>query len=326
MKKMIIILLGVAALGLGGWKLYEKVLDEQNGEALYYGNVDTRTVTLGFRFLGVIKSIAKEEGETVSKGEALVALDDASLQSALREVQANIKAAGAELSKLKAGFRPEEIEEAKAQMNEARAVLAREKDNYERQTHLIESKATSEEKYVIATQAFRQAQAAFERARAAYELKRNGYRAEDIEAQEAQLAALQAQAERLKVDLRDSVIVAPVDGVVLTRFKEPGAIANPGEDVLEVAKSDEFWVRAYVDEPHLGQIRPGQKMLIYSDSRQDPYVGKVGFIAPIAEFTPKNIQTEALRTDLVYRFRVIVDNPDASLRQGMPVTLKTPKE
>jgi len=63
-------------------------------------------------------------------------------------------------------------------------------------------------------------------------------------------------------------------------------------------------------------------MLIYTDSRKQPYEGKIGFISPIAEFTPKNIQTEALRSDLVYRFRVIVQNPDKKIRQGMPVTLK----
>jgi HlyD family secretion protein len=326
MKKKIIILIGAAALAFGGWRLYINLLDNHNGEATYYGNVDTRTVTLGFRFLGQIESIAKDEGESVAKGEALVVLNTDNLHHALNEVRANIKAAEAGLAKLKAGFRVEEIEEAKAQMDEARAALDRAKDNYTRQGHLFESKATSEETYVIATATYRQAEAAFEKAKAAYTLKKNGYRREDIEVQEATIASLQARAEQLGVDLRDSIITAPVDGVILTRYKEPGAIANPGENVLEIAKSDEFWVRAYVDEPDLGEVRPGQEMLIYSDSRPEPYSGRVGFISPTAEFTPKNIQTEELRSELVYRFRVIVDNPDASLRQGMPVTLKAHKE
>jgi len=326
MKKQIVMLVGAAALAFGGWSLYHNLLENSNGEATYYGNVDTRTVTLGFRFLGQITTVAKDEGESVRRGEVLATLDDARLQNALKEVEANIKAAEAEHSKLKTGFRPEEIAEAKAQVQEAQAALERARDNYERQGHLIEARATPEEKYVIATATYRQAQAALERAKAAYALKQHGYRSEDIAAQEAKLAALHARAEQLKVDLRDAVITAPVDGVVLTRYKEPGAIANPGEKVIEIAKSDTFWVRAYVDEPHLGEIRPGRKMLLYTDSRPEPYVGTVGFVAPTAEFTPKNIQTEALRSDLVYRFRVIVDTPDGALRQGMPVTLRAQKE
>ena len=326
MKKKIILLLAAALLGFGGWKLYDRVANGQNGEATYYGNVDTRTVTLGFRFLGRIVSIARDEGERVAKGEALAALDDADLKNALNELRANIKAAEAGLAKLKAGFRSEEIDEAKAQRDEARAAMEQARDNYERQKHLFASQATPEEKYVVATQAYKQAKAAYQKAEAAYTLKKNGYRSEDIAMQEATLESLRAREEQLGVQLRDTVIVAPSDGVVLTRYKEPGAIANPGERVLEIAKSDEFWVRAYVDEPHLGEVRPGQKMLIHTDSRPEPYSGRVGFISPTAEFTPKNIQTEALRADLVYRFRVIVDDPDASLRQGMPVTLKAAKE
>ena len=122
--------------------------------------------------------------------------------------------------------------------------------------------------------------------------------------------------------LNDSVIKAPVDGVILTRFKEIGAITNAGESILEIAKTDEFWVRAYIDEKNLGNIKPGLKMSIQTDSRSENYEGVIGFISPVAEFTPKNIETQELRADLVYSFRVIVKNPDDKIRQGMPVTLK----
>lgn len=326
MKTKVIIALSILGLSLIGWKVYSKFFANRNPEIKYYGNVDTRTVMLGFRFLGEIKNIEKDEGMVVTKGEKLVELVDDNLQNSLQEVNANINVAQAELKKLKSGFRVEEKNEAKAQMLEAQANLSRAKDVYDRQSRLVKTHATSEENYIGSESAYKQAQAQLDKTKAQYELRNNGYRIEDIEAQEAKLKSLQAQAEKLKVDIRDSVIVAPVDGVILSRFKEPGSVVNPGENVLEVAKTDEYWIKAYVDETNLGKVKPGEKMLIYTDSRKEPYSGYVGYIAPNAEFTPKNIQTEELRADLVYRFRVIVKNPDNSLRQGMPVTLQAAKE
>lgn len=326
MKTKVIVALGILGFGLIGWKVYSNFFANRNPEIKYYGNVDTRTVMLGFRFLGEIKSIEKDEGMVVHKGEKLVELVNDNLQNSLQEVNANINVAEAELKKLKSGFRIEEKNEAKAQMLEAQANLNKAKDVYDRQSRLITTHATSEENYTGSESNYKQAQAQLDKAKAVFELRKNGYRIEDIEAQEAKLKSLHAQAEKLKVDIRDSVIVAPVDGVILTRFKEPGAVVNPGENVLEIAKTDEFWIKAYVDETNLGKVKPGEVMLIYTDSRKEPYLGSIGYIAPNAEFTPKNIQTEELRADLVYRFRVIVKNPDNSLRQGMPVTLQAAKE
>ena len=81
-------------------------------------------------------------------------------------------------------------------------------------------------------------------------------------------------------------------------------------------------MRAYVPEPSLGKVSLGMPMRVFTDSQPGkPYAGRVGFISPVAEFTPKNVETEALRTDLVYRLRILIDNPDDGLRQGMPVTV-----
>jgi len=326
MKRNLIIVASLIVLSLLGWRVYNHFINSQYTDIKYYGNVDARTVTLGFRFIGEIKSIEKDEGMKVHKDEKLAELVNDSLQNSLKEVQANTKMAEAELKKLKSGFRFEEINEAKAQMLEAQANLKKMKDIYDRQSRLIKTHATSEENYTNSQSVYEQAQAQLEKAKALYELRKNGYRIEDIEVQEAKVQALYMQAEKIIIDLRDSVLVAPVYGIIQARFKEPGAIVNPGENVLEITKMDEFWVKAYVDEKNLGKIWPGEQMLIYTDSRADPYIGSVGFIAQNAEFTPKNIQTEELRADLVYRFRVIVKNPDINLRQGMPVTLKAVKD
>lgn len=322
MKKKLTIALIILLISFISYKIYSNIFLKNENNLTFYGNIDTRTVNVGFRFLGKIENITKDEGEIVKKDEVLVKFDTASLEKSLEELNEKIFASKLELSKLQTGYRQEEILEAKAAMEEAIENLNKTKDTYNRQTNLFKTKSTSEENFTISQLNYKQALATLDKAKALYELRKNGYRDEDIKIQESNLKSLEIQAEKLKIDLNDSVIKAPVDGVILTRFKEIGAITNAGESILEIAKTDEFWVRAYIDEKNLGNIKPGLKMSIQTDSRSENYEGVIGFISPVAEFTPKNIETQELRADLVYSFRVIVKNPDDKIRQGMPVTLK----
>lgn len=128
-----------------------------------------------------------------------------------------------------------------------------------------------------------------------------------------------------KTNFYDTEIYAPSEGTILTRIKEPGSVVREADPVYTLSILDPVWVRAYVTEPNLGLIYPGMKADIYTDTTKLPvYTGHIGFISPISEFTPKTVETLELRTDLVYRLRIIVDNPDHYLKQGMPVTVKLP--
>jgi HlyD family secretion protein len=136
----------------------------------------------------------------------------------------------------------------------------------------------------------------------------------------ARLRTANARLKRARTQLEDATLIAPDAGTILTRVREPGAIVSVGAPVYTLALRDPVWVRTYIDEPNLGRIHPGMTATVTTDSG-GRYTGQVGFISPQAEFTPKNVETRQLRTDLVYRLRVIVDNPDQGLRQGMPVTV-----
>lgn len=115
----------------------------------------------------------------------------------------------------------------------------------------------------------------------------------------------------------------PSDGVILTRIREPGSVVNAAEPVYTVSISHPIWVRAFVDEELLGLVYPGMKAEVFTDTPGGKsYQGRVGFISPVAEFTPKTVETTQLRTDLVYRLRIYVENADKGLRQGQPVTVK----
>ncbi|MDR1554433.1 MAG: HlyD family efflux transporter periplasmic adaptor subunit [Campylobacteraceae bacterium] len=299
--------------------------DSKINELSFYGNIDTRTVSLGFRFLGKIEKINKDEGESVTKGEILASLDSRNLQNGIIEAEARLDAEKIKLTKLKNGFRKEDINEAEGEFESAIANLKLLDDTLQRQKKLFDKNATSKEAYLNAKYKYEAAVGTFKKAEALYDLRTKGYQDEDIKAQSLLVTSLEATLNAVLQDLEDSVIKSPFDGVVLTRLKEEGAIVNPGERVLEISRQDEFWVKAYVDESHLGVISQGDEVLVYTDVRTEPYLGIVGNISPIAEFTPKNIETIELRSDLVYRFRVLLKEPDKKLKQGMPVTIKLKK-
>lgn len=143
----------------------------------------------------------------------------------------------------------------------------------------------------------------------------------------ANLEAAKASLAIALTEQHDTELFAPSSGMILTRIREPGSILNIGEPVFTLSLDAPVWIRAYVAEPDLGKIFPGMQAEIRTDTATNPvYKGHIGFISPVAEFTPKNVESPQLRTDLVFRLRVIVDNPDQGLRQGMPVTVTLPPQ
>lgn len=123
-------------------------------------------------------------------------------------------------------------------------------------------------------------------------------------------------------NFKDTKVYAPTDGTILTRIREPGTVVNVADPVYTLSILSPVWIRAYINEPYLGLIYPGMKAEVHTDTVGGKvYQGQIGFISPVSEFTPKTVETTQLRTDLVYRLRVYVDNPDWGLRQGMPVTI-----
>lgn len=137
----------------------------------------------------------------------------------------------------------------------------------------------------------------------------------------ANLLETEAAIQVAKDNLSYTQAYAPTDGIILTRIREPGTVVNPADPVYTLSVSSPVWIRAYVDEPNLGKVSYGMTAEVLTDTGRR-YTGKIGFISPVAEFTPKTVETAKLRTDLVYRLRVYVDNPDHMLVQGMPVTVK----
>ena len=141
----------------------------------------------------------------------------------------------------------------------------------------------------------------------------------------ANLKEAQAALGVAMTSLQDTELYSPSNGTILTRIRETGTVVRAADPIYTLSLISPIWVRAYVSEAQLGLIFPGMLAEVYTDTPGGRvYQGHIGFISPVAEFTPKTVETTQLRTDLVYRLRVIADNPDEGLRQGMPVTVKLP--
>jgi HlyD family secretion protein len=302
-----------------GWR------DGQGDTLTLYGNVDIRQAELGFRVSGRLIEMKLEEGDPVTAGTVLARLDDRPFQDSVAAARANVAARQADLDKLVAGPRPAEIAQGRATVAEREADLENAKLAFDR-TQELRQKGNAAQSALDQAQADRDmAQARLDSARQALELLLEGNRAEDIAAGRAALAAAQADLATAETSLADATLKAPSDGIILSRVAEPGAIMAPSSVAYVLSLTKPVWVRAYVAEPDLGRVHPGQAVEVVTDSRPGrPYHGQVGFVSPVAEFTPKTVQTPELRTDLVYRLRIIVDDADPGLRQGMPVTVHVP--
>jgi HlyD family secretion protein len=324
-RRWIVFILLVAG-GLGAIAWY--VATREDGEEtmlVLQGNIDVRQVNLAFKVDGRIESLAVDEGDAVTAGQVIAALDKRYFDDELRVACARRDGLAASLAKLEHGSRPEEIAQARAQTADREATLTRAREDYNRVKNLVGTGAVSRQEYDRYRSALETAEAQLTAARESQQLIEIGPRQEEIDMARAQLAEQEAIIVQRERRLDDSDLRAPGDGVILTRARERGAIVQPGETVFALTLSTPVWVRTYVNERDLGHVRPGMVATVKTDTAPNrPYTGKIGFISPLAEFTPKSVETRELRTDLVYRLRVVVDNPDGGLRQGMPVTVTLP--
>jgi HlyD family secretion protein len=325
----IIIALGSAATIIG--YRYVHTAAEMSAALTLLGNIDVRQVDLSFKVGGRIASLEVDEGDQVAAGQTLAALDLRYFDDNLRLARAQRDQALANLTRLENGSRPEEIEQARAQEANAYASHNRAELDYQRASQLIDDKAISKQEFDAAKSAFLEASAALASAEASRRLVEIGPRDEDIAAGQAQYDAAAEQVIIVERQREDAELRAPHDGIILTRAREAGGIVNPGETVFTLTLDSPVWVRTYVGEPDLGKLQPGMKVVVTTDTTWPAessggaaareYIGHVGFISPTAEFTPKSVETRELRTNLVYRVRIVIENPDGGLRQGMPVTV-----
>lgn len=319
MKKILILLLLILVASGLVYKFYF----EKEDELLFYGNVDIKGVNSAFYLNGKLKELLKEEGDEVELGTLLAVLDDEAFQLDLNKAQAAYDQAQANYQMYLSGYRKEDINQALLQVNSQKSQYSLALTSHARQDKLKKTRATSQKDYDDSLNKVKQEKANLDIANEKLAQLKAGYRKEEIQAAKANLALAKANLDRAKLNLEYTKLYSPTDGVILTKAVELGSFVSAGATVYSISITKPVYIIAFIDEVNLPRIHGGAKVEISTDFNKK-YQGQVGFISPKAEFTPKTVQTEVLRTRLVYRFRIIVDEKEADkyLRQGMPVTIR----
>lgn len=324
-RKAVIIGLVLIVGGVAGWWFILRGGKNNAADLHLYGNVDIRQVELGFRVSGRLQAMNFEEGDVVKAGDELARLDDGPYLETLHIAEGEAAAQRANLQKFEAGARPAEIAQARALVAERRATLKNTVQLLERRARLLKGGHVSQQAYDEILAQKNEAEARLRSAQDALKLAQEGFRKEDIDIARANLQVAEARLAQAQTHVADTHLKAPANGIILSRVQQPGAIVAAGAPVYVLSLGSPVWVRSYVSEPDLGRVYPGMKVMVSTDSAPNKrYRGHIGFISPVAEFTPKTVETPDLRTDLVYRLRVIVDDADRGLRQGMPVSIDVP--
>jgi HlyD family secretion protein len=314
-----VVVIAAALAGLLWWRAHRHQAPQP---LMLYGNIDLRQVDLSFNGSERIAAVLVQEGDRVRQGQLVARLDTRRLEPQVAQAEAQVAAQQQVVARLHHGSRPEEIAQARANAGAAHADAANARRQYERLATLSAERAVSQLDVDNAKDARDIADAKLAVDRNTLDLAVIGPRKEDIAQAEAQLRANAAQLALLRQQLQDAQLVAPVDATVRTRIMEPGEMASPDKPVFSLAITNPKWVQAYVTEPDLGKVHPGMPASIRVDSYPDRrFAGWIGFVSPVAEFTPKAVETDQLRPNLVYEVRVFVTDTSDALRLGMPATV-----
>ncbi|QNX32226.1 HlyD family efflux transporter periplasmic adaptor subunit [Acinetobacter seifertii] len=328
-KKVIAIVLVILALVIISfwvWKYNNK--NQKDNDLTLYGNVDIRQVSLAFEQSGRIEKLLVQEGDKVKAGQVLATLNTNSLEIQAKQAQAQLKAQQEAIVKQQVGARPEEISQAKAQLASTQADLDKASKNLQRLQILVNStdgRAISQQELDYAKSNQHSAEAAVRERQANLELIIKGARQEDREATKAQYDATKANLDLINYNLSQAELKSPVNAVVRARLQEVGDMTTAQKAVYTLALTDPKWVRVYANEKDLSSIHMGGTAQVIRDAYPDQSInGKIGYISSVAEFTPKTVQTDEIRTTLVYEVRVYVNDPNDQLKMGQPVTVKVP--
>jgi len=318
-RLLLLILLAVSISAAVIWFVFHSIRKNDAGTIHVSGNIEVTTVELSFKIPGRVKDRLVDEGEQVRKDQLVARLDPEDLLHEAESRKAEVRAARALLTELETGYRTEEIAQAEAALKRITAEADRFRIDFARQQRLYRKEVISARDFDAARAAFEASQASVREARERLNLLRSGPRKETIAQARARLESAEAVLALAETRLGHAALKSPATGLVLSKNIEPGEQVAAGTPVVTVGMLDEVWMRAYISETDLGRVKVGQKATVTTDTWPGKkYEGRISFISPEAEFTPKSVQTATERVKLVYRIKITVPNSAGELKPGMP--------
>ena len=311
MAKKIMLLMILAALFLAGCNFTGQKPDGS-------GTIECTQVDIAPQVSGPIIVLTPQEGDSVHSGDVIARLDATDYELKRNEARATVAVAVAQLELLKAGSRKEDIERAREQVLGAKALAEAAAADLNRSKAVYQNATATQKQMDDARSQANRANAALAAAEQNFNKLEKGSRKEEIWLAETKVAQAESRLAMAEQSVTDCVITSMVNGVVTTRIREEGEFVSVGAALITVSRLDEVWLSVYVPETALGGVKLGQKARVKIDGHPDYFEGKVTFISPIAEFTPRNVQTPDERAKLVYRVKITLVNKEGIFKPGLP--------
>ena len=303
----------VSSLGLLGCG------DNHKGTIEASGTLEAVEVRVSAKVPGQVDQLYVDEGSQVKTGDTLAILDHSTQDIQLRQLQAGVSLADAQYQLLVNGARSEDIQQASDALKQLESSAKVAADDYNRMKDLFASKSISKKQFDDAESRYTITKAQLNSAKENLKKMQRFARPEDLEAAKARLDQAKANADLLRKQITDASIVAPVTGTVTNKPVEVGELVGVGTTVVTISQLETLNLMIYVSDNELGKVKLGGSADIVIDTYPDKtFTGRVVYISPIAEFTPKNVQTKEDRTKLVFGVKLEVDNKEGILKAGMP--------
>jgi len=334
MKKLPLLLIPIIIIVVVALKASNMKQSQPDDGYFFSGTAETTKVRLSFKTSGRISKIIFDEGDNITEKDVVAILDSTDEKLNIAAAEANLEYNNAMLAEVLAGSRKQEIRNAKAAMDIAKAKvrnaeteLSQASTDRDRFKSLYADNGISKRTYELYETAYKkalnnteEAKAATRKANETLSLAIEGARSEAIAKAKAMVSISEQSLIQSKQRLEYTNLISPISGKVLTRVAEDGEFIQTGAVVLTIANIKDLWVRGFVSESYLGKIKIGQEVVIKTDSYPDKeYLGKITYISDEAEFTPKSVQTYDERINFMYMIKVTTGNDDMELKQGMPV-------
>jgi HlyD family secretion protein len=293
--------------------------NKHNGTIEASGTLEATEVKVSAKVPGQLERLLVQEGSQVKVGDTLAVLDHATLEFQWKQAQAGVDLAEAQYQLLVNGARSEDLRSAEEAVNQSRSSFENAEADFKRMKELFASHTISQKQMDDAENRFTITSAQYASAQQNLQKTKRFARPEDLAAARARVNQAQASADLLRKQLSDTHVLAPVAGTVTQKPVEVGESIGAGATVATIARLENLNLMIYVNETELGKIKLGGTADVVIDTEtKETHTGTIVYISPIAEFTPKNVQTKEDRTKLVFGVKLEVPNPKSILKAGMP--------
>ncbi|HUR58470.1 MAG TPA: efflux RND transporter periplasmic adaptor subunit [Opitutaceae bacterium] len=303
MRKLLTILILLAALGAWGWWIWQNKQHARPANVAS-GTIEADEIHVASRYGGRVEKLFGREGDALTNGQLIAELNAPELHAQRAEALAL-------LADLEAGARKEELAAAKSEWESALAESELAQNEAKRAQDLFGAATISEIERDRATSRAAALSKVVTAAQSRYELLKAGARTQRVEQARAALQRIETQLAELRV-------TAPTNAVLEVLNVKVGDVAAPNRELATLILPQHLWIRVYVAQPQLGNLKLGQEVQFRADAVPgQSFRGEIEHISRSAEFTPRNVQTTEERVKRVFAVKIRLSNDAGELRPGM---------